>query len=69
MYEETATGRDYSIRTFIPTIELNLGCTYEYNKWLSVFLELNNIIYRHNVYYYGYTNPGTNFLLGASYKF
>ncbi|MBO4362002.1 MAG: hypothetical protein J5823_04365 [Paludibacteraceae bacterium] len=61
--------RMYKITKIIPTIELDLGCTYEYNKWLSVFLELNNIIYRHNVYYYGYTNPGTNFLLGASYKF
>ena len=82
MYEETydaslvnaTTGdngvrHEYSLRTIIPTIDINLGCTYEYNKWLSVFLELNNIIYRHNVYYYGYTNPGTNFLLGASYKF
>lgn len=69
MFDETVTGRNYSIGKFIPTIDINLGCTYEYNKWLSVFLELNNIIYRHNVFYYGYTNPGTNFLLGASYKF
>ena len=69
-----ATGDDgvrrtYSLTTFIPTIELNLGCMYEYNKWLSVFLELNNIIHRHNVYYYGFTNPGVNFVLGASYRF
>ena len=69
MFDETSAGRNYSIGKYIPTIDINLGCTYEYNKWLSVFLELNNIIYRHNVFYYGYTNPGTNFLLGASYKF
>ena len=69
MWEETASGRDYSVTTFIPTIELNVGCMYEYNKWLSVYLELNNIMHRHNVYYYGFTNPGVNFLLGASYKF
>ena len=69
MWEETAAGRAYSMRTLIPTIDINLGCTYEYNKWLSVFLELNNVIHRHNAYYYGYTNPGVNFLLGASYKF
>ncbi|MBR0310215.1 MAG: TonB-dependent receptor [Paludibacteraceae bacterium] len=67
--DPAAHTREYSIGKHIPTIELNLGCTYEYNKWLSVFLELNNILHRHNVYYYGYTNPGINFLLGASYKF
>lgn len=69
MYDETAAGRVYSLGTFIPTIDVNLGCAYEYNKWLKVYLELNNILHRHNVYYYGYTNPGINFLLGASYKF
>ena len=71
--EQTSTAgvttRNYSTRTFIPTIDINVGCAYEYNKWLKIFLELNNIIYRHNVFYYGYTTPGTNFLLGASYKF
>lgn len=69
MFEETAAGRLYSIGRLIPTIDINLGCAYEYNKWLKVFLELNNIIYRPNAYYYGYTNPGTNFLLGVAYKF
>lgn len=73
MWDEKLSGagvnREYSLRTIIPTIELDLGCMYEYNKWLSVYLELNNIIHRHNVYYYGFTNPGVNFLLGASYKF
>lgn len=69
LWDETATGRTYSCGTLIPTIDINLGCRYEYNKWLSVFLELNNIIHRHNAYYYGYTDPGINFLLGVSYKF
>jgi len=61
--------RTYSTRALIPTIDINLGCSYEYNKWLSVFLELNNVIHRHNVNYYGYSDPGINFLLGVSYKF
>lgn len=69
MFDETAAGREYSITTFIPTIDINLGCAYDFNKWLKVYLELNNIIHRHNVFYYGYTNPGVNFVLGASYKF
>lgn len=69
MWEETANGREYSIGMLIPTVNMDLGCTYEYNKWLSAFLELNNIIHRHNAYYYGYSNPGINFLLGVSYKF
>ena len=69
LWDETAAGRTYSMGILIPTVDMNLGCTYEYNKWLSVFLELNNFIHRHNAYYYGYSNPGINFLLGASYKF
>ena len=69
MWDETAAGRVYSIGMLIPTIDLNLGCTYEYNKWLSVYLELNNFIHRHNVKYYGYSDPGINFVLGVSYKF
>lgn len=69
MYKETTTGREYSTRVLSPTIDINLGCMYEYNKWLSVFLELNNVIYRHNALYYGYADPGTNFLLGVTYKF
>ncbi|MBO4362634.1 MAG: TonB-dependent receptor [Paludibacteraceae bacterium] len=69
MWEESASGRNYGIYLMRPTINLNLGCAYEYNKWLKVFLELNNIAYQRFHYYYGYTNPGTNFLIGASYKF
>ena len=69
VWQETPTGREYATALIIPTIDLNLGCAYEYNKWLSVFLELNNFIHRHNVNYYGYTDPGINFVLGASYKF
>lgn len=69
LWEETAAGRTYSMGLLIPTVDLNLGCTYEYNKWLSVFLELNNFIHRHNAICYGYYNPGINFLLGVSYKF
>lgn len=69
LWEETPAGRTSSIGMLIPTVDLNLGCTYEYNKWLSVFLELNNFIHRHNPSYYGYSDPGINFLLGVSYKF
>ena len=69
VWQETPIGREYSTALIIPTIDLNLGCAYEYNKWLSVYLELNNFIHRHNVNYYGYTDPGINFVLGASYKF
>ena len=61
--------RAYSIGKLAPTIDLNLGCTYEYNKWLSVYLELNNFIHRHNACYYGYNDPGINFVVGAAYKF
>lgn len=69
LWQETAAGRDYSIGILAPTVDLNLGCAYEYNKWLSVYIELNNFIHRHNASYYGYNDPGINFLIGASYKF
>lgn len=69
MWDETAAGRQYSMAILQPTIDINLGCAYEYNKWLRIFLELNNVIHRHNAAYYGYYNPGINFVLGASYKF
>ncbi len=69
MFEETTAGRSYSIGVLSPTIDINLGCAYEFNKWLKVYLELNNVIHRHNAAYYGYYDPGVNFVLGASYKF
>lgn len=69
MWDETAAGRDYSTTVLAPTIDINLGGAYEYNKWLKIYLELNNIIHRHNARYYGYYDPGVNFVLGVSYKF
>lgn len=69
MFEETTAGRSYSIGVLSPTIDINLGCAYEFNKWLKIYLELNNVIHRHNAAYYGYYDPGVNFVLGASYKF
>lgn len=52
-----------------PTIDLNLGAQYNINKWLAVFLQLNNYINRKNEVVYGYQTQGINFMVGVSYKF
>lgn len=68
-------------RTLKPTIRMNIGCQYE--MWvgkkavrqsytspnLTLFLQLNNYIHRHNDIYYGYQTEGVNFLMGATYRF
>ena len=68
----TVVLTDYTTyRTYrlIPTIELNLGAQYDFNKYLNVYCTLNNILHRFNPVYYGYSVPGINFIIGANYKF
>ena len=36
---------------------------------LELFLQLDNIMHRHNDLYYGYQTQGIQFLLGALYRF
>ena len=52
-----------------PTIDLNLGVQYCIDKWLAVFLQLNNYLNRKNEVVYGYQTQGLNFLAGVSYTF
>lgn len=52
-----------------PTIDINLGCQYEFNKSLALYLELNNIICRYNDIFYGYQTPGINGVIGVNWKF
>lgn len=53
-----------------PKIDLNLGA--EYNWWekdLTFFAQLNNIIHRHNDLYYAYDSVGINGLIGVTWRF
>ena len=52
-----------------PTISLNIGGQYSINKWLHVYLQLNNYLNRKNDIFYGYQSQGCHFLVGVKYKF
>lgn len=50
-------------------VDLNLGAEYLFNKKLSAFLELNNLLSRKYEYYRYYPVQGFNMMLGATYSF
>ncbi len=65
--DETGHSRDERLR---PLVDWNLGAKYEWHKYnLDFFAQLNNVICRYNDIYYGYRSEGTNFLLGATWRF
>jgi hypothetical protein len=57
------------IQLLRPIILLNIGGQYSINKWLNVYLQLNNYLNRKNDIFYGYQSQGCHFLLGVKYKF
>ena len=52
-----------------PYIDLNIGCQYEFNNRLALYLDLMNLINRKNEIYYGYQTVGINFLVGVNWRF
>ena len=50
-------------------VDLNLGANYSYNKWLTVFGKINNLINNKYQNYYGYDVQGTNMMVGAAFSF
>lgn len=52
-----------------PIIDLNLGVEYSFNKKLSTFLQLNNLLSRNYQFYQYYPVRGFNLMLGATYSF
>lgn len=52
-----------------PIISLNIGGQYAINRWLMVYLQLNDYINRKDEIFYGFQSQGIHFLLGAKYKF
>ncbi len=52
-----------------PVIDINIGAQYNFNKWLSAYLQLNNLLNRKHDIYYGYQSQGINGMIGVSYAF
>lgn len=52
-----------------PMISLNLGGQYIINRWLSVYLQVNDYLNRKDELFYGYHSQGIHFLVGVKYKF
>lgn len=52
-----------------PIISLNIGGQYAINRWLSVYLQLNDYLNRKNDIFYGYQEQGLHFLLGVKWRF
>jgi len=50
-------------------IDINLGISYSYNNWLTVFGKINNVINNQYQNYYGYDVQGTNMMVGATFSF
>jgi len=50
-------------------LDLNLGASYVFNKSLSAYLHLNNLLNSHYQYFYGYDVQGFNFMIGAALSF
>jgi len=50
-------------------IELNLGARYDFNDNLGVYIQLNNLLNRHNDTYYTYQSHGIQGSIGASWRF
>lgn len=53
----------------IPTIALNIGGQYSFNKWLKIYLQVNNYLNRKNDIQYNFKEQGCHFLLGVKYTF
>ena len=49
--------------------DLNLGASYAYLDWLSVFMKLNNVLNSGYDTYYGYQVQGINMMIGAAFSF
>ena len=60
---------DNAVKYLKAGYQINLGGIYTPNKWLSVFLKLNNIAHNQYEQFYAYKTYGFQFLAGASVAF
>lgn len=52
-----------------PKVDVNLGASYSYLNWLTIFGKVNNLTNSKYEEYYGYEVQGINFMLGAAFSF
>lgn len=52
-----------------PIFDWNIGTSYAYRDWLSVFARVNNILNKKYEFYHGYEVQGINVMLGAAFSF
>lgn len=52
-----------------PKVDINLGAAYAFNRSVSVFARVNNLINNKYQQFYGYDVQGLNFLIGGSVGF
>lgn len=52
-----------------PKVDVNLGATYTFNRTLSAFAKLNNLLNSKYQQFYGYEVQGINFMLGGAVSF
>lgn len=50
-------------------IDINVGISYSYVNWLTVFGKINNLINNQYQDFYGYDVQGTNAMIGAAFTF
>lgn len=52
-----------------PVFDWNIGASYAYRDWMSVFFRVNNILNKKYEFYRGYEVQGINAMIGAAFSF
>ena len=68
-YAKVLEGSNLVATTLKGVVDLNLGLEYRYTKFLSAFLNLNNVAAQRYQRWYGYPTQRFNLLAGLTYTF
>ncbi|MDD3077722.1 MAG: hypothetical protein PHH37_01290 [Paludibacter sp.] len=52
-----------------PKVDVNLGASYSYLNWLTMFAKVNNLLNNKYQDFYGYQVQGLNVMVGAAFSF
>ncbi|MFZ4581031.1 MAG: hypothetical protein ACOYM7_00140 [Paludibacter sp.] len=52
-----------------PVTDVNLGASYSYLNWFTIFGKVNNLLNSHYDEFYGYQVQGLNIMVGAAFSF
>lgn len=66
--ERFAKLGDMSLR-MRPKVDINMGASYSYLNWFTMFAKINNLINNPYQDFYGYEVQGTNVMVGAAFSF